>query len=68
MAWTISPSDSSLDCSPDWSVAFAFPAADFADELLVCVTEPSSPGLWIRTGALTLLARTCFDDADESAD
>jgi hypothetical protein len=33
----------------DWSVSFLLPAADLADESLVCVTEPSSPGLMMRT-------------------
>jgi hypothetical protein len=27
----------------------ALPAAEVADELLVCVTSPSSPGLMMRT-------------------
>ena len=42
--WTPPP-----DCPEDWVVLFLLPAADAADESLVCVTEPSSPGLMMRT-------------------
>src|SRR4029453_4705998 len=31
-----------------WLVLFLLPAAERADESLVCVTEPSSPGLMMR--------------------
>jgi hypothetical protein len=54
-------------CAEVCFVVFALPAADFAVELLVCVTSPSSPGLKIRTGTLTLLGRFCSDVASELA-
>ena len=62
------PLEPPADWSADWSVLFLLPAADTADELLTCVTEPSSPDEPMRTGTLTLLGWSCTDVADERAD
>ena len=45
-----------------------FTAPETAAELLLCETEPLSPGLKIRTSMLLLLGFVCVDDADELAD
>jgi hypothetical protein len=64
--WT--PPDPPPDCPADWSVALWLPAADVADESLVCVTEPSSPGLMMRTEMFWFRGWTCVEVAAESAD
>jgi hypothetical protein len=44
------------------------PAAEVASELLVCVTEPSSPGLMMRTAMFWFCGCDWVELADESAD
>src|SRR6478735_8133785 len=55
-------------CDAFCVVWFLLPAAEMADELLVCSTEPSSPSEPMRTGMLTFFGWSCSDVADESAD
>ena len=43
-------------------------APETAAELLLCETEPLSPGLKIRTEMLLLLGLVCVEDALELAD
>jgi hypothetical protein len=47
----------------DWSVLFLLPAADVAEESLDCVTEPSSPGLRMRTEMLVFVGWSCVEVA-----
>src|SRR3954453_5707881 len=60
--WTPPP-----DCVADWVVLFLLPAADLADESLVCVTEPSSPGLMMRTEMFLFCGLSCVEVAVELA-
>src|SRR5262245_47803817 len=58
---------------PDWvwfvvcPVELWFPATEFADELLFCVTDPLLPGLNTRTEMFVLLGLICSDVALEVA-
>jgi hypothetical protein len=55
-------------CVADWAVWLAFAAAEAADEALVWLTAPESPGLKIRTSTLRFVGLFCVEVAVELAD
>src|SRR5215207_2001768 len=63
----VPPPPPPCDCVADWSVLLALPASAPASARLVCSTDPSLPGLSIRTDVLLFDGWICFAFASASA-